>query len=60
MCTFLKLNCRPLPPHPPPRKAELGFRSGDIIYVFGDMDQDGFYFVSGRTAPAQFCRASFY
>ncbi|KAG7262902.1 hypothetical protein CRUP_010548 [Coryphaenoides rupestris] len=24
--------------------AELGFRSGDIIYVFGDMDPDGFYF----------------
>ncbi|CAL8352822.1 unnamed protein product [Lota lota] len=24
--------------------AELGFRSGDIIYVFGDMDQDGFYY----------------
>ncbi|CAB1418372.1 unnamed protein product [Pleuronectes platessa] len=23
---------------------ELGFRSGDIIYVLGDMDQDGFYF----------------
>ncbi|KAI9544842.1 hypothetical protein NQZ68_042152 [Dissostichus eleginoides] len=22
---------------------ELGFRSGDIIYVLGDMDQDGFY-----------------
>lgn len=27
-------------------KAELGFRAGDIIYVFGDMDQDGFYYVS--------------
>lgn len=27
-------------------KVELGFRSGDIIYVLGDMDQDGFYFVS--------------
>ncbi|CAL8347485.1 unnamed protein product [Arctogadus glacialis] len=25
-------------------EAELGFRSGDIIYVFGDMDQDGFYY----------------
>ncbi|XP_075892543.1 RIMS-binding protein 2 isoform X2 [Nelusetta ayraudi] len=25
-------------------EAELGFRSGDIIYVLGDMDQDGFYF----------------
>lgn len=27
-------------------KAELGFRAGDIIYVLGDMDQDGFYYVS--------------
>lgn len=27
-------------------KAELDFRSGDIIYVLGDMDQDGFYYVS--------------
>lgn len=25
-------------------EAELGFRAGDIIYVLGDMDQDGFYF----------------
>ncbi|KAM6933145.1 RIMS-binding protein 2 [Xenentodon cancila] len=25
-------------------EAELGFRSGDIIYVLGNMDQDGFYF----------------
>lgn len=25
---------------------ELGFRSGDIIYVLGEMDQDGFYYVS--------------
>uniref|UniRef100_A0A3P9BNP9 RIMS-binding protein 2 n=1 Tax=Maylandia zebra TaxID=106582 RepID=A0A3P9BNP9_9CICH len=25
-------------------EAELGFRSGDIIYVLGDMDQDGFYY----------------
>uniref|UniRef100_A0A1A7X3Y4 SH3 domain-containing protein n=1 Tax=Iconisemion striatum TaxID=60296 RepID=A0A1A7X3Y4_9TELE len=24
--------------------AELGFHSGDIIYVLGHMDQDGFYF----------------
>ncbi|XP_015238755.1 PREDICTED: RIMS-binding protein 2-like [Cyprinodon variegatus] len=23
---------------------ELGFRAGDIIYVLGDMDQDGFYY----------------
>ena len=22
---------------------ELAFRTGDIIYVFGDMDEDGFY-----------------
>lgn len=27
-------------------KVELGFRSGDIIYVLGEMDQDGFYYVS--------------
>lgn len=27
-------------------EVELGFRSGDIIYVLGDMDRDGFYFVS--------------
>lgn len=32
----------------PDSDAELGFRSGDIIYVFGDMDQDGFYFVSSK------------
>ncbi|KAJ3591217.1 hypothetical protein NHX12_009163 [Muraenolepis orangiensis] len=25
-------------------EAELSFRSGDIIYVFGDMDDDGFYY----------------
>ncbi|CAJ1065162.1 RIMS-binding protein 2 [Xyrichtys novacula] len=25
-------------------EAELGFRSGEIIYVLGDMDQDGFYY----------------
>lgn len=30
-------------------KVELGFRSGDIIYVLGDMDQDGFYYVSVNT-----------
>lgn len=30
-------------------KVELGFRSGDIIYVLGDMDQDGFYYVSVST-----------
>ncbi|KAM3616654.1 uncharacterized protein V6R79_021265 [Siganus canaliculatus] len=31
-------------------EVELGFRSGDIIYVLGDMDQDGFYYgdVRGR------------
>lgn len=42
---FLKWKCCPL-------KAELGFRSGDIIYVLGNMDQDGFYYVSGSTAPS--------
>lgn len=26
-------------------QAEMGFRCGDIIYVLGDMDQDGFYYV---------------
>ncbi len=30
-------------------KVELGFHSGDIIYVLGDMDQDGFYYVSVST-----------
>uniref|UniRef100_A0A3B3D0T2 Si:ch211-105f12.2 n=1 Tax=Oryzias melastigma TaxID=30732 RepID=A0A3B3D0T2_ORYME len=25
-------------------EAEMGFRCGDIIYVLGDMDQDGFYY----------------
>ncbi|XP_056297752.1 RIMS-binding protein 2-like [Pseudoliparis swirei] len=25
-------------------EVELGFRSGDIIYALGDMDQDGFYY----------------
>ncbi|XP_022063845.2 RIMS-binding protein 2-like [Acanthochromis polyacanthus] len=25
-------------------EVELGFRSGDIIYVLGNMDQDGFYY----------------
>lgn len=24
-------------------KTELAFRTGDIIYVYGDMDEDGFY-----------------
>ncbi|XP_041667741.1 RIMS-binding protein 2-like [Cheilinus undulatus] len=28
----------------PDSEIELGFRSGDIIYVLGEMDQDGFYF----------------
>lgn len=28
---------------------ELGFRAGDIIYVLGEMDQDGFYYVCGIT-----------
>lgn len=31
-------------------QAELGFRSGDIIYVLGDMDQDGFYYVSSSSS----------
>lgn len=31
-------------------QVELGFRSGDIIYVLGDMDQDGFYFVCTNSA----------
>ncbi len=30
-------------------KDELPFRAGDIIYVFGDMDSDGFYYVSIMT-----------
>ncbi|KAK0144772.1 RIMS-binding protein 2 [Merluccius polli] len=30
-------------------EAELGFRAGDIIYVFGDMDQDGFYYVCSES-----------
>ncbi|XP_068583899.1 RIMS-binding protein 2-like [Cebidichthys violaceus] len=25
-------------------EVELGFHSGDLIYVLGDMDQDGFYY----------------
>lgn len=27
-------------------QAELTFSAGDIIHVFGDMDEDGFFFVS--------------
>lgn len=27
-------------------QAELPFRAGDIIFVFGEMDRDGFYDVS--------------
>uniref|UniRef100_A0A673K004 SH3 domain-containing protein n=1 Tax=Sinocyclocheilus rhinocerous TaxID=307959 RepID=A0A673K004_9TELE len=27
-------------------EAELTFSAGDVIYVFGDMDDDGFYYVS--------------
>lgn len=26
-------------------QAELPFRAGDVITVFGDMDDDGFYYV---------------
>uniref|UniRef100_A0A3Q0RPB2 RIMS-binding protein 2 n=1 Tax=Amphilophus citrinellus TaxID=61819 RepID=A0A3Q0RPB2_AMPCI len=29
-------------------EAELTFCAGDIIAVFGDIDEDGFYYVSGR------------
>lgn len=32
------------------QQAELGFRSGDIIYVLGDMDQDGFYYVRSHSS----------
>ena len=28
-------------------QVELKFRVGDIIYVYGDMDEDGFFTVSG-------------
>lgn len=28
-----------------PQQAELPFRAGDVITVFGDMDNDGFYYV---------------
>lgn len=27
-------------------QAELTFSAGDIIHVFGDMDEDGFFYVS--------------
>lgn len=27
-------------------QAELTFSAGDVIYVFGDMDEDGFFYVS--------------
>lgn len=30
-----------------PLQAELTFSAGDIIYVLGDMDADGFFYVSG-------------
>lgn len=33
-------------------KVELGFHSGDIIYVLGEMDQDGFYYVSFSAVTA--------
>lgn len=29
-----------------PVQAELTFSAGDIIHVFGDMDEDGFFYVS--------------
>lgn len=28
-------------------QAELTFSAGDVIQVFGDMDEDGFFYVSG-------------
>lgn len=31
----------------PPLQAELTFCTGDIITVFGEIDEDGFYYVSG-------------
>lgn len=30
-------------------QAELTFSAGDIIHVFGDMDEDGFFYVSVTT-----------
>lgn len=27
-------------------QAELTFSAGDVIHVFGDMDEDGFFYVS--------------
>ncbi|XP_044210264.1 RIMS-binding protein 2-like isoform X1 [Thunnus albacares] len=42
-------------------EVELGFRSGDIIYVLGDIDQDGFYYgdLQGRRGlvPSNFLQA---
>ena len=32
-------------------QVELKFRVGDIIYVYGDMDDDGFFTVSEITLP---------
>ena len=29
-------------------QVELKFRVGDVIYVYGDMDEDGFFAVSRR------------
>lgn len=29
-------------------QAELTFNAGDIIYVFGEMDDDGFFYVSSE------------
>ncbi|XP_036392545.1 RIMS-binding protein 2-like [Megalops cyprinoides] len=42
-------------------EAELSFSSGDIIYVFGDMDEDGFYYgdLNGQRGlvPSNFLQA---
>lgn len=32
-------------------QVELKFRVGDIIYVYGDMDEDGFFTVREITLP---------
>ncbi|KAG7279349.1 hypothetical protein CRUP_001257, partial [Coryphaenoides rupestris] len=41
--------------------AELAFRAGDVIHVFGDMDDDGFYYgdLNGRKGlvPSNFLQA---
>jgi len=32
-------------------QVELKFRVGDVIYVYGDLDEDGFFTVSEITLP---------